>query len=380
MTRSVTDASAPALWELYEDQFPVRDHLIYLNHAGVTPLCQASAEAMKGLADDALHFGSFHYDGWLASYEGLRVAAARLIGGAAEDIAIVKNTSEGIATIAMGFDWRPGDKIVAFEEEFPANYYPWKRLEAAGVKVEWLSIFDPMEKIDAACQGARLLAISFVQYLSGYRADLEALGEICRRRGCFFVVDAIQGLGAFPIDVRKCGIHALASDGHKWLLGPEGCGILHIDAALRQRVAAVEFGYTNVARYTDYGTRDMTLRPDAGRYECGTLNTIGCYGLKAAMDFLLQVGVDRVAPAVQSLGDRIATGAASKGYEVLGRRTPATGAGIVSFRKPGVDSGAIVRQLNQRHIVTANRSGWVRTSPHFYISPEEIDRMIAELP
>lgn len=380
MTRSVTDTSAPALWELYEDQFPVRDHLTYLNHAGVTPLCQAAAEAMKELADDAFQFGSFHYDAWLATYDGLRTAAATLIGGAPEDIAIVKNTSEGIATIAMGFDWRPGDKIVAFEEEFPANYYPWKRLEATGVKVEWLSIFDSLEKIDAACQGARLLAISFVQYLSGYRADLAALGEICRRRGCFFVVDAIQGLGAFPVDVRKCGIHALSSDGHKWLLGPEGCGILYIDASLRERVAPVEFGYTNVARYTDYGTRDMTLRPDAGRYECGTLNTIGCYGLEAAIDFLLQVGVERVAPAVQSLGDRIAAGVASKGYELLGRRTPATGAGIVSFRKPGVDSGAIVRQLTQRHIVTANRSGWVRTSPHFYISPEEIDRMLAELP
>jgi cysteine desulfurase / selenocysteine lyase len=380
MTRSATDASAPALWELYEDQFSVRDQLIYLNHAGVTPLCQAAAEAMKGLADDAFHFGSFHYDGWLAAYAGLRAAAARLIGGSPEDIAIVKNTSEGIATIAMGFDWRPGDKIVAFEEEFPANYYPWKRLETAGVKVEWLSIFDPLDKIDAACQGARLLSISFVQYLSGYRADLEVLGEICHRHGCFFVVDAIQGLGAFPVNVRKCGIHALAADGHKWLLGPEGCGILHIDAELRERVAPVEFGYTNVARYTDYNTRDMTLRPDAGRYECGTLNTIGCYGLKAAIEFLLQVGVDRVAPVVQSLGDRIAAGAASKGYETLGRRTPETGAGIVSFRKAGVDSGAIVRQLNQRHIVTANRGGWVRSSPHFYISPEEIDRMIAELP
>jgi cysteine desulfurase/selenocysteine lyase len=379
MNRSATEASAPALWELYQDQFPVREHLIYLNHAGVTPLCRVAADAMKQLADDALEFGSVHYDGWLATYHGLRLAAAKLIGGAADDIAIVKNTSEGLATIAMGFDWRSGDKVVAFTEEFPANYYPWKRLEASGVKVEWLSVFDPLEKIDAQCRGARLLAISFVQYLSGYRVDLEALGEICRRRGCFFVVDAIQGLGAFPADVRRCGIHALSSDGHKWLLGPEGCGILYIDAELRERVAPVEFGYTNVARYSDYVTRDMTLRPDAGRYECGTLNTIGCYGLKAAIEFLLQVGVDRVAPAVQALGDRIAAGVAGKGYEVLGRRTPATGAGIVSFRKPGTESAEMVRRLEERGIVAANRSGWVRTSPHFYISPEEIDRMIEVL-
>ncbi len=378
-SQPTTETAARALWEIYGDQFPVREHLIYLNHAGVTPLCRAAADAMKHLADDARDFGSLHYDQWLAAYDGVRRAAAKLINGAPADIALVKNTSEGIATIAMGFDWRAGDKIVAFEEEFPANYYPWKRLEAKGVKVEWLSVLDPVEKIDAACRGARLLAISFVQYLSGYRADLEAIGEICRRHGCFFVVDAIQGLGAFPVDAGRCGIHALAADGHKWLLGPEGCGILYIDAALRERVAPVEFGYTNVARYTDYGTRDMTLRPDAGRYECGTLNTIGCYGLRAAIEFVLKVRVERIAPAVQALGDRVAAGAASKGYEVAAGRTPVTGAGIVSFRKAGIESGAIVHRLKQRGIVAANRSGWVRTSPHFYISPEEIDRVIAEL-
>jgi len=142
-------------------------------------------------------------------------------------------------------------------------------------------------------------------------------------------------------------------------------------------VAPVEFGYTNVARYADYATRDMTLRPDAGRYECGTMNTIGCYGLKAAIDFVLEVGVQRIAPAVQALGDRIASGVAAKGCEVLGRRTAQTGAGIVSFRKAGVEGGAIVHQLKQKRITAANRSGWVRTSPHFYVRPEEIDEVVA---
>ena len=368
------------IFEQYRDQFPVTASLIYLNHAGVAPLCKPAADAMRHLTDDALGFGSLHYDQWLAAYEGLRMAAAHLIGSSPREIAIVKNTSEGVAMVATGMDWKSGDRIVAFHEEFPANFLPWKKLEESGVGITWLSVEDPLEKIDAACRGARLLAISFVQYLSGYRADLQALGEICRRHGCFFVVDAIQGLGAFPVDAARYGIHALAADGHKWLLGPEGCGILYIDAVLREHVAPVEFGYTNVARYTDYATRDMTLRPDAGRYECGTLNTIGCYGLRAAIEFVLQVGVERIAPAVQALGDRVAAGVASKGYEVLGRRTPANGAGIVSYRKPGIDSGAIVHRLKQRGIVAANRSGWVRTSPHFYISPEEIDRMIAELP
>jgi cysteine desulfurase / selenocysteine lyase len=368
------------LWSRYRGSFPVTERLIYLNHAGVAPLSRPAAEAMRGLADDALHFGSLHYAAWLGAYDGLRASAARLMGAAPEEIAIVKNTSEGIATIAMGLDWRPGDKVVAFEEEFPANYFPWKRLEARGVKIEWLSVFDPLERVDAACRGARLLAISFVQYLSGFRADLEKIGEICHRRGCLFLVDAIQGLGAFPVDVHKARIHALAADGHKWLLGPEGCGILYVQKDLQDSVEPVEFGWTNVAKFNDYASRDMTLRSNAGRYECGTLNTIGCYGLKAAIDFLLDVGVERIAPAVESLGDQVAEGVKAKGYQTLGGRTGSSGAGIVSFRRDDVDSHVAVRQLREKDIVAAVRQGWVRVSPHFYISPADIDRAIQELP
>ncbi|HEU0140464.1 MAG TPA: aminotransferase class V-fold PLP-dependent enzyme [Bryobacteraceae bacterium] len=369
-----------AIWSRYRAEFPVTGHLTYLNHAAVAPLCRAAAEAMHELADDALLYGSYHYDEWLDAYEGVRRAAAQLLGAEREEIAIVKNTSEGIATVAIGLDWRAGDKVVAFEEEFPANYFPWKRLESRGVRVEWLSATDPLDRINEATRGARLLAISFVQYLSGHRADLQAIGEICHRQGATFFVDAIQGLGAFPLDVNACHIDALAADGHKWLLGPEGCGILYIRRELQDRVDPVEFGWTNVARYADYASRDMSLRPDAGRYECGTLNTIGCFGLRAAMEFLLEVGVERIAPHVQALGDRIAEGARRKGCEVLGVRTPANGAGIVSFRHPEVDARAIVHRLKERGIIAAPRQGWVRTSPHFYISPDDVDRMLEVLP
>jgi len=369
-----------ALWERYAHQFPVRERLVYLNHAAVAPLARPAAEAMQWLAQDCLEFGSLHYDRWLAAYDGLRGAAARLVGSKPAEIALVKNTSEGIATVALGLDWKPGDRIVGFHQEFPANYFPWKRLEEKGIAVTWLSVEDPLDRIDAACRGAKLLAISFVQFLSGYRAPLEAIGEICRRNHCIFLVDAIQGLGAFPVQVKSWGIDALAADGHKWLLGPEGCGILYISQALQDRVEPVEFGWTNVAKYADYASRDMSLRPDAGRYECGTLNTIGCFGLRASIEFLLEVEVGEIAPVVQNLGDRIAKGVEAKGYQVLGNRTPETGAGIVSFGKPGIDPGQIVGKLRKAGIVTAPRAGWVRTSPHFYISPDEIDRMLEELP
>jgi cysteine desulfurase/selenocysteine lyase len=369
-----------ALWERYATQFPVRDHLIYLNHAAVAPLCRPAADAMRHLADDCMRFGSLHYDEWLAAYDGVRNAAARLIGSEASEIALMKNTSEGIATVAMGLDWKPGDRIVAFREEFPANYYPWKRLEEKGVAVTWLSVGDSLECIDAACRGARLLSISFVQFLSGYRAPIQAIGEICRRNHCIYLVDAIQGLGAFPLDVRACSIDALAADGHKWMLGPEGCAILYISKALQDHVEPVEFGWTNVAGYNDYASRDMALRQDAGRYEPGTLNTVGCFGLRASLEFLLEVGVGEIAPVVQNLADRIAVGVQALGYEIMGVRTPETGAGIVSFRKPGVEARDIVRRLREAGVSAAPRAGWVRTSPHFYISPAELDRFLEALP
>ncbi|HTS51556.1 MAG TPA: aminotransferase class V-fold PLP-dependent enzyme, partial [Bryobacteraceae bacterium] len=175
-------------------------------------------------------------------------------------------------------------------------------------------------------------------------------------------------------------IDALAADGHKWMLGPEGCGILFVRKERQDSIFPREFGWTNVAGYNDYASRDMTLRPDAGRYECGTLNTVGCYGLRASLDFLLGIGIERIGSAVESLADQLAEGAQRKGYSLLGERTPETGAGIVTIQKIGVDSRAVVRELKNKGIVSAARQGWVRLSPHFYISPEEIERVIDALP
>jgi cysteine desulfurase/selenocysteine lyase len=174
------------LWQRYADQFPVRDNLLYLNHAAVAPLPRVTADALKHLAEDSLQYGSLHYAEWLAVYEGLRAAAARLINADRSEIALMKNTSEGIATIAMGLDWQPGDRMVGFKEEFPANVYPWKRLEAKGIEVTWLSVYDSLECIDEACRGARLLSVSYVQFLSGHRVSLQEIGEICRRNRCIY--------------------------------------------------------------------------------------------------------------------------------------------------------------------------------------------------
>jgi selenocysteine lyase/cysteine desulfurase len=377
-----TGASAvsPPLAELYRDEFPVIKELIYLNHAAVAPLCRRAAEAMKWLADDAMQFGSLHYDKWMAAYDGLRVAAANLINADPGEIAIVKNTSEGVATIALGIDWRAGDRIVAFKEEFPANYFPWLRLAEKGVQITWLSIYDPIERIAEAVPGARLLAISYVNYLSGYRVDLDAIGKLCREHDCFFFVDAIQGMGAFPIDVRRFHIDALAADGHKWMLGPEGNGVLYVRRERLDEIEPVEFGWTNVANYADYASRDMALRSDAGRYECGTLNTIGCFGQRAALELLLEIGVREIERAVTALVDQLERGVRARGYDVLVDRTPATGSGILSFRHPVIDSRVVVGKLREARIAAAPRQGWIRTSPHFYVTADDIARVIDVLP
>jgi selenocysteine lyase/cysteine desulfurase len=368
------------LWERYRGQFPVSERLTYLNHAAVSPLPRRVAEAMKRFADDACEYGSIHYDEWLQAYEDIRVAAARLTGAHRDEIALVKNTSEGICTVAGGLDWRPGDKVVAFREEFPANYFPWKRLEAQGVSLEWLSVTDPLERVREACHGARLLAMSFVQYLSGLRADLKAIGEICAASGCFFFVDAIQGLGAFPLDVKEAHIDALAADGHKWLLGPEGCGILYVRREWQDRIEPIEFGWTNVAHFADYASRDMTLRADAGRYECGTLTTIACFGLREALNLILELDPARISPLIQARADELAAGATAKGYEVLGDRSPGRGSGIVTVRHPSLDCRTVVHELKAKAIIAAPRQGWIRFSPHFYVSPEAIGRVVDALP
>ena len=366
----------------YRSEFPVTKSYIYLDHASVAPLPRRVATAMQDLAEDVTQNGAVHYADWMATLEALRQSSARLIGASPDEIAITKNTSEGLAIVANGIDWHPGDVVAGVQGEFPANYFPWLQLERQGVELRWIEQRRgriDLDDIDRACKGARLLAISFVQYLSGFRLDLDAVGEICRRRNCLLVVDAVQGLGPFPVDVKKSGIHALSAGGHKWLLGPEGCGICFIDRELIPHVRPVEFGWTNVAGWRGYSL-DPELAPGAARYECGTLNTIGCHGLLPAIELFLEAGVGRIAGSIHSLAGQIVEGATAKGYEIMTPRDEHTGSGIVCIRKQGLDAKAIVQQLAEKNVILAPRFGWVRASPHFYANEDDIARFLELLP
>ena len=368
--------------ERYRDEFPVLDEAIYFNHASTGPLPRRTAKAMQGMLEGQMLHGGLDWRDWNAAVQEAREAAARLLNADPLDIALTKNTSEGLSFVANGLDWRPGDVVVGVRDEFPANYFPWERLQARGVEVRWLDLVNgrlDLDQVDEACRGARLFAVSYVQFLTGFRLDLDAAGEICRRRGCLFIVDAVQGLGPFPVDVRSSGIHALSASAHKWLLGPEGAAVLYLDRELAEKLDPIEFGWTNVVGFPKY-SKEEELRPGAGRFECGTLNTVGAYGLRESIGLFLEIGVSTVAERVSALAERIAAGAAERGYSLAARRDRASGSGIVSIRKDGVDATQLAARLLEEKISVSPRMGYLRAAPHFYNREDEVDRFLSLLP
>ncbi len=365
------------------EQFPVTENYVYFNHAAVSPLPKLAAQAMQAQVAGVAANGVHEFPRWSGDYRGLRAAAAAMIRCAPDEIAITKNTSEGLSAVANGLDWKPGDVVVCLEEDFPANFLPWRELQTRrGVRLRKLELADgalDLDRIDEACAGARLLALSYVHFLTGFRLDLQAAGEICRRRRCLFVVDAVQGMGAFPIDVKQAGIHALSASAHKWLLGPEGCAVFYIDRDFMDDVEPMEFGWTNTQGFEDYRL-DGGLRSDAGRYECGTLNSAGCAGMRASLEFLNAIGSAAAAAHIHALVEQLLAGAAHKGYAPAAERSRATGSGIVSLRKAGVDSGQTVKMLYENRISAALRMGRIRVAPHVYNTNGEVDRLLELLP
>jgi cysteine desulfurase / selenocysteine lyase len=303
-----------------------------------------------------------------------------LLNAEAGEIAITKNTSEGISTFANGLDWQPGDELVSIEGEFPANFYAWKALEKRGVV---LRLVRPEE--GRVSQGSivreltsrtRVVTVSFVQYLSGFRLDLEKLGQACAAHGCLLFVDAIQGLGAFPVDVKSAKIAGLAADGHKWMLGPEGSGFLYVNRQVMEKITPSEIGWASVRYWSDFSRRDLSWRDDARRYECGTLNTIGIYGLGAAVDLLLEVGIPNIAERVLDLTDRLRQGLLAQGHSVFGPRVREEASGIVTFAPRQGTAQHLLDWLLAHHVQVAARCGMVRIAPHFYNTEEEIDRVL----
>jgi selenocysteine lyase/cysteine desulfurase len=365
--------------ESLRDQFPVTKRWAFFDHAAVAPLSGAAARTLHEYADDYAENGQTAILRWLARVEAARRAVGRLLNADPLDVAFVPNTSAGVAIVAEGFPWQAGDNVVLPAEEYPANQYPWMNLAGRGVEVRRVPGRGPRVSIDdlrAAMDGrTRVLAISSVEFASGYRNNLDALGSLCRERGVYFFVDAIQGLGVLPLDVQKTPVDWLAADGHKWLLAPEGAGIFWCRRELVHRLHPTTVGWKSVVNETDFSTIDFTLKPHAGRWEGGTPNVPGVAALGTSLDMLLATGIDAIAERVLELTDYLCDRFERAGVRVFSARGPGEKSGIVSLDVPG-DVKALVAKYRAAGVVVNRRAGRLRASPHFYNTTDEIDRLV----
>ena len=373
------------MWRKWRSEFPVSETYIYMNHAGVAPLSRRGQDAMAGFIADATTNGAVHADDWAETAEVCRVAASRLINAEATEIAFMKNTTQGILIAANGIDWREGDNVVTTAVEFPANVYPWWSLkERYGVSTQMVPEREGcihIEDIAAAIdERTRVLTISHVEFASGFRNDLEALGKLCRERDIWFVVDAIQSLGVVEVDVKSCNVDILAADGHKWLLAPEGAAIFYCADERREQLINTNVGWASVVNPRDFLNYDLTQPPDATRFEEGSYNSVGLYGLKAAIELLHDIGISAIEARVLALTARLIAGLVAKGYRVITPKTDTDRAGIVIFESSQHTPTEIYEMLYAENIITAERGSGVRVSPHFYNTASEIDRLLEVLP
>ena len=374
------DAFAPHI-----AQVSVAKRYVYLDNGAVAPICDPAAEGLRRYAEEANLHGEIKEPTWSMRVDETRTLAARLLHCTPEEIAFAKNTSEGIAFVANGLAFEPGDNVVTTNVEFPANYYPWENLKHKGVELrlanEQRDGRIPPESVEALVdERTRVIALSSVEFSSGFRHDLERIGALCRKRGIFFFVDGIQSVGVLDDDLKALGVHALAADGHKWLLAPEGIAIFYLDEAKLDEVAVIEKGWTNVVNASAYLDYDPTLRADARRFECGSPNNAGLHALHGSLKMLLDIGVPLIEARALALSDYLCEGLESKGYTIFSSRRPREKSPIVSFYKQGLDLRPIQIELRKQQIVVAYRDGRLRASPHFYNTRANLDRLLDALP
>ncbi|MBL8851678.1 MAG: aminotransferase class V-fold PLP-dependent enzyme [Planctomycetaceae bacterium] len=368
----------------FRNEFPVTREWAYLNHAAVAPLSRRAHDRILAWAADVTNHGNVREAEWYREVEAVRASSARLINASPDEIAFLKNTSEGLALVAEGLDLKAGDSVVAIGREFPANVYPWLQLQSRGVDVRAVPPGDrgrvSADDIAAAIDGTtRLLSISFVQYASGFRSDLAALGGLCRERGVMFCVDAIQGLGVHPLDVAAMQIDFLAADGHKWLVSPEGAAIFYCRRELLERLRPVSVGWKSVANYGNFAQVDFRWAPTAARFECGSLNVAGIVALGASLELFEEVGIAEIERRVFDVTELLVQRLAAAGASVYSSRLAGEWSGIVSFEWPDGDSKRLKLQCLKRNVMISYRDGRLRASPHFYNNASDIDALLDAL-
>lgn len=369
----------PASFESYRAEFPVLKEQLYLNHAGVAPTSVRAAAAVKAWMDDVVNHGVLHERDWEAHSEKVRGLAARIIGASPQEVAFVRNTSHGLGLVAEGLDWRPGDEVaVATHLEYPSNVYPWQHLQDRGVGVREIPAprggVTPEAVASVLTPRTRLVAVSSVQFATGHRTDLEALGALCERAGVLLCVDGIQSVGCIPVDVKRSRAHFLSADSHKWMLGISGIGFLYVAKDVLPRVRPALVGWRSTTDAWNFNRSHFELRPDAAKFEEGSAAYPGIYALGAALELLLEVGPDAIGARIGALLARLDAGLRGLGCDV--GPEPQDRAGILTFLSPGVNVRALGAYLGERRVSHSVRRGRIRLSPHFYNTDEEMDRLV----
>jgi len=365
---------------VYRKEFPVSRTLVYLNHAGVSPASTRVREAVNLWLDEHVEQGIMAEKGWVDTGEACRERFARLIGASDDEIAFVRNTSNGLALVAEGIDWKEGDRVaVATEIEYPSNVYVWQHLADRGVEVDTVSAPEgtvTVEAIEAVLQPrTRLVAVSSAQYATGAVTDLESIGDLCRKHGLLFCVDGIQTVGALPTDVKKIGAHFLSADSHKWLLGLHGIGALYVSKEIIDQVRPVLVGWKSTIDGWNFDRAKFELLPDARKFEEGSPPFAMIAGFHAALGLIEEIGVPAIGRHIHELVEHLARRLTDIGAEVF--PPPAERHHILTFTHPKVDGAKLLDQMSKQHFVFSRRRGRLRVSPHLYNTVAEMDRFVS---
>src|SRR5687768_5881369 len=366
--------------------FPITERAVYLNHAAVSPPPTTTIQAVEAQLRDVHENGSLNFLSWLDVKERTRELLARLLGARAEQVAFVRNTSDALSTVANGLAWKAGDNIVTFSREFPSNIYPWLRIrDVFGVEVrmceERNGRIDLNELGSLIDRNTRLVAISHVQFASGFRTDLERLGRFVRQHDALLVVDVIQSLGVVPMNVEAEFVDVAAGAGHKWLLSPEGVGYLYLSDRARERIQPTLVGWVSVPNPEDYQNFEQGWNRGALAWETGTGPSALIHGLEASLNLLLETGVGRISEHLEKLTDYLCDRLEGRDYEIVSSRTASEKSHILCIRHKGdLSSMHLYGHLRARGIITAPRGDRLRVSPHLYNTLEDMDHLISSLP
>jgi len=365
---------------LARQEFPIADQLIHLNHAAVGPWPLSARDAAISFANENMRLGSTHYPQWLKKENHLRKQLADLIKAKSPgEIALSKNTSEALSTVAYGLTWQPGDEVIISDQEFPSNRIVWESLQSRfGVKVITAPLYSQptpeLAILNCLTPRTRLVSISSIQYGTGLKLDLNILGNELKNTNTLFCVDAIQSVGASQIDVNEDCIDFLMADGHKWMLGPEGLALFYVRKQRQNQLNLNQFGWHMVKDRGNYDRQDWEPADNATRFECGSPNMLAAHILSASLEVLQQVGIENVATLIQQNVLYLAEALADiPSMNIITDLTPGRFNGILTFKVDGKDSSELYKQLNLKDVLCACRGGGVRFSPHFYTPRTALD-------